>query len=82
MACWGDKLRTGCGMASWLCHPLEVAGSGVGDLSIMEAPGMEDGFWREGREDQAVNCRPPPASVCVMLLGGVGEVGELACGPP
>lgn len=76
MACWGDKLRTGCGMASWLCHPLEVAGSGVGDLSIMEAPGMEDGFWREGREDQAVNCRPPPASVCVMLLGGVGEVVE------
>lgn len=50
MACWGDKLRTGCGMASWLCHPLEVAGSRVGDLSIMEATGMEDGFWRrEGR---------------------------------
>ena len=76
MACWGDKLRTGCGIASWLCHPLEVAGSRVGDLSIMEATGMEGGFWRVGREDQAVNRWPPPSSVCVMLLGGVGGFVE------
>lgn len=50
MACWGDELRTGCEMALRLCHPLEVAGSGVGDLSVMEAMGMEGGFGgREGR---------------------------------
>lgn len=74
MACRGDELRTGCGMALRLCHPLEVAGSGVGDLSVMEAMGMEGGFWREGREDQAVNCWPLPSSVCVMLLGGRGRL--------
>ena len=79
MACWGDKLRTGCGIASWLCHPLEVAGSRVGDLSSMEATGMEGGFWREGREDQAVNCWPPPSSDCYLFHLDIRKSTAFGC---
>lgn len=70
LSCWGDEVRTYFRTAAPLLSCRSGCVWGGGAPSTTEAMGTVVGFHL-GVGDQAVNCWPPPSSMCIMTVGVV-----------